>query len=32
VREGKVDVKRKRVGIIVTGGNADLDHLPWARG
>jgi threonine dehydratase len=32
VREGKVDVKGRRVGIILTGGNADLDHLPWAGG
>jgi threonine dehydratase len=30
VREGKVDVKGRRVGIILTGGNADLDRLPWA--
>jgi threonine dehydratase len=30
VREGKVDVKGKRVGIILTGGNADLDQLPWS--
>lgn len=26
---GKVDVKGKKVGIIITGGNIDLDHLPW---
>lgn len=32
VREGKTDVKGKRVGIILTGGNADLDRLPWAAG
>ena len=24
-----VDVERKRVGIILTGGNVDLDALPW---
>jgi len=29
VLEGKVDVKAKKVGIIVSGGNVDLDHLPW---
>ena len=29
VREGKVDVRGKRVGIILTGGNVDLDRLPW---
>lgn len=25
----KVDVKDQKVGIIITGGNIDLDHLPW---
>jgi threonine dehydratase len=29
--EGKIDTAGKRVGIIVTGGNVDLDALPWAR-
>ncbi len=29
VFEGKVDVKGKKVGIIITGGNVDLDNLPW---
>ncbi len=24
-----MDLDRKRVGIILSGGNADLDHLPW---
>ena len=28
--EGTLDVKGKRVGIILTGGNVDLDKLPWA--
>lgn len=27
--EGKLDVTDKRVGIILTGGNVDLDRLPW---
>jgi threonine dehydratase len=27
--ERTLDVKAKRVGIIVTGGNVDLDRLPW---
>tara|TARA_R110000868_G_scaffold304437_16_gene565263 strand:- start:40267 stop:41220 length:954 start_codon:yes stop_codon:yes gene_type:complete len=27
--EGKVDVIGKKVGIIITGGNVDLDNLPW---
>jgi threonine dehydratase len=30
VREGKVDVHGKRVGIVITGGNVDLERLPWA--
>ncbi|MCH2450402.1 MAG: pyridoxal-phosphate dependent enzyme [Gracilimonas sp.] len=29
VFDGKVDVKDKKVGIIITGGNVDLDNLPW---
>ena len=27
--ERKIDIGRKRVGIILTGGNVDLDALPW---
>ena len=27
--EGKVDIAGKKVGIILTGGNVDLDFLPW---
>lgn len=27
--ENKLDVKGKRVGIIISGGNVDLDRLPW---
>jgi threonine dehydratase len=27
--EGRLDVAGKRVGIIVSGGNVDLDALPW---
>jgi threonine dehydratase len=27
--ENKLDVRGKRVGIIVSGGNVDLDALPW---
>jgi threonine dehydratase len=27
--EGKLDVKGKRVAIILSGGNVDLDALPW---
>ena len=27
--EGALPVKGKRVGVIVTGGNVDLDRLPW---
>jgi threonine dehydratase len=29
IAEHIVDVERKRVGIILTGGNVDLDALPW---
>jgi threonine dehydratase len=29
IRAGKVDVRGKRAGLILTGGNVDLDHLPW---
>ncbi|MSU24714.1 MAG: threonine/serine dehydratase [Opitutus sp.] len=29
IQEGKVDVRGKRVGLILSGGNVDLDTLPW---
>jgi threonine dehydratase len=29
LREGLIDVKGRRVGVILSGGNVDLDHLPW---
>jgi threonine dehydratase len=29
--EGTVDLCGKKVGIILTGGNVDLDRLPWVR-
>ncbi len=29
ILEGNVDVAGKRVGIVLTGGNVDLDKLPW---
>lgn len=29
--EDKVECRSKRVGIIVTGGNVDLDALPWSK-
>jgi len=32
ILEGKVNVTGRRTGIILTGGNVDLDALPWARG
>lgn len=25
----KIDAQYKRIGLIITGGNVDLDHLPW---
>jgi threonine dehydratase len=28
--EGKLDVRGKRVAIVLSGGNVDLDSLPWA--
>ena len=31
ILEGKVPAKDRRIGLIVTGGNADLDKLPWLR-
>jgi len=27
--EGTLDLRGARVGIIVTGGNVDLDRFPW---
>ncbi len=30
--EGGIDISGKRIGIIVTGGNLDLDRLPWLKG
>ena len=31
VLEGTLDVRGARVGVILTGGNVDLDRLPWQR-
>ncbi|HTL67427.1 MAG TPA: pyridoxal-phosphate dependent enzyme [Lacunisphaera sp.] len=31
VREGKVDATGRRIGIILTGGNVDLDNVPWLK-
>lgn len=31
ILEGKVNVAGKKVGLILTGGNVDLDALPWAK-
>jgi len=31
IMEGNLDVTGKRVGIILSGGNVDLDRLPWMR-
>lgn len=31
IRSGRVDVRGRRVGIILTGGNVDLDTLPWLK-
>jgi threonine dehydratase len=29
IQEGKIDVRGQRIGFILTGGNVDLDALPW---
>src|SRR6056297_3921698 len=29
--EKKIDITRKKVGVILTGGNVDLDRLPWQK-
>lgn len=29
ILEGKLDIKGKRTGIIISGGNVDLNNLPW---
>ncbi|HEX9390677.1 MAG TPA: pyridoxal-phosphate dependent enzyme [Usitatibacteraceae bacterium] len=31
ILEGDINVKGKRVGIVLTGGNVDLDKLPWQK-
>lgn len=31
IQAGKVDARNQRVGVILTGGNVDLDALPWMR-
>jgi threonine dehydratase len=31
IMEGKLDVRGMRVAIILSGGNVDLDALPWTR-
>lgn len=28
---GKLDISGRRVGVIISGGNVDLDRLPWTR-
>lgn len=30
LRKGLAEVRGKRVGLILSGGNLDLDHLPWS--
>ena len=29
IQEGKIDIAGRLIGIILTGGNVDLDALPW---
>jgi len=31
ILENKIDIKGKKVGIILSGGNVDLDGLPWMK-
>lgn len=31
ILQGSIDVKGRRVGIILSGGNVDLDKLPWQK-
>src|SRR5262252_10943015 len=31
IQESKIDIGGERVGIILTGGNVDLDSLPWMK-
>lgn len=31
IQSGALGVRGRRVGIILTGGNVDLDHLPWLK-
>src|SRR5262249_25775694 len=31
IADGKIEIEGKRVGIILTGGNVDLDALPWLK-
>jgi threonine dehydratase len=31
IMQGLVEVKNKRIGIILSGGNIDLNHLPWTK-
>ena len=32
IQQEKIDVSGKRVGIVISGGNVDLDALPWMTG
>lgn len=31
IMQGLLEVKNKRIGIILSGGNIDLNHLPWIK-
>jgi len=31
IREGKLPVAGLRVGVILTGGNVDLESVPWLK-
>jgi threonine dehydratase len=32
ILKNKDAFRGRRVGVIITGGNVDLDHLPWMKG
>jgi threonine dehydratase len=31
ILENKIKHQNKKIGIIISGGNVDLDHLPWTK-
>jgi threonine dehydratase len=31
IMDGKIEIAGKRTGLIISGGNVDLDDLPWLK-